>query len=80
LTLATRKGAERLFPHKNASWFLLKLLESGMHHFILLHLELLPPPLDTGESNNFNQKKRRNASAVGAIQILIGQRVLESGN
>jgi hypothetical protein len=43
------------------------------------HLELPLLPLDTGESNAFNQWERRKANRDSVKRILIGQRALESG-
>jgi hypothetical protein len=41
---------------------------------ILLDVELLPLPLETGPRNTFNQSETRSASGVGVKEISIGPR------
>jgi hypothetical protein len=39
-----------------------------------VYLELVPPPLETSQSNTVNQEEGRNTNRESAKQILIGQR------
>ncbi len=65
----------QLFYYTNTGGFLCSLwkIGSATQAIFLLYLQLYPPPQETRESNTFSQNKK------SVKQILIGQRVQESG-